>query len=265
MRSYEGYVLDVDGVLVRGGETIPGAAEAVAALQERANVVVLTNNSTRSRQGLSTRLAAGGIDVARDRIVTSASVAATWILAHHGRRRVAVLGEEGLQEELSDQGHTVVSLGEDAEWLVVGMDRGLSYDRVAEATMTLRRGARLLATNDDATFPTLKGPVPGAGAVVGALRGAGYDPERVVGKPNEDAFDEALRVLGEKRADVLAVGDRLETDVAGALRARVDIALVLTGIAEEPGAETVPLPTWIAHDIRAVARGDMRPVGGGGG
>ncbi|UCF09430.1 MAG: HAD-IIA family hydrolase [Candidatus Bipolaricaulota bacterium] len=261
-RRYRGYILDVDGVLVRGGEAIPGAGDALRRLREDADVVLLTNNSTRTRDALARNLAALGLDVAPAKIVTSAVLAARWLAEREGICRVAVLGEEGLVEELSFAGHEVVALGAPAGWVVAGMDRSATYDRLAGAAASLRSGARLLATNDDATYPTPDGPVPGAGAMIGALRGIGYRPEAILGKPNVAAFEAALCVLGISPNEVVVVGDRLETDIAGARNAGLDSILVQTGIARKV-PQTGLRPTWSAHDISAVADGALLAVGKG--
>jgi 4-nitrophenyl phosphatase len=175
---------------------------------------------------------------------------------------VAVLGEEGLETELAEAGHELAPLGKRVTWVVAGMDRQLTYDRLAAAARSLRLGARLLATNDDATYPTPAGPVPGAGAIVGALAGVGYRPEVTLGKPNESAFEEALRVLGVPPAGVVVVGDRVETDIAGAIRSGLDSILVLTGIAQEVPQRDVR-PTWSADSIADVAVGRLAVVAKG--
>jgi HAD superfamily hydrolase (TIGR01450 family) len=259
--EYRGYILDVDGVLVRGHEPIPGAAEALAQLRSQGRIVLLTNNSTRSRDDVADRLKALGMPVDPAMIVTSASIVATWLCDHDGPSRVAVLGERGLEEELTAAGHERVPLGNAADWVIVGMDREVTYARLAGAAESLRRGARLAATNSDATYPTPEGPVPGAGAMVGALRGVGYEPMITVGKPNGIAYETALSVLGLRSEEAIVIGDRMETDIAGADAAGLDSLLVLTGVSRESDAARDPGPTWIAEDLRAAAEGRARRAG----
>ncbi|HEU68634.1 MAG TPA: HAD-IIA family hydrolase, partial [Candidatus Acetothermia bacterium] len=150
---YRGFLLDIDGVLVRGREAIPGAAEALAALRGHGRVVLLTNNATRSRRGMAARLAEAGFAVAADEVVPSAYVAARFLREKHGPVRFWALGEEGLGEEMTLAGHVPTSPTA-AEWVVVGMDRGLTYDKLAQALRAFQSGARFLATNCDATYPT---------------------------------------------------------------------------------------------------------------
>ncbi len=259
LAHYRGFLLDIDGVLVRGHAPLPGAAAALAELKRRGRVLLLTNNSTKSRRAVAHHLQALGFDVGPDEAVPSCFVAAWYLRQRYGPVRFWPLGETGIVEEMTLAGHTPVSPDE-AEWIVVGIDRELTYAKLAQALRALLRGARLLATNSDATFPTPEGLVPGAGAVVGALRGMGFEPEEVVGKPSSHAFEVALNVLNLPAPEVLMIGDRLETDVLGAQKAGLDTALVLTGISrEEDVRQQGIVPTWVADSLADLVRGRARP------
>jgi 4-nitrophenyl phosphatase len=253
---YSAFILDVDGVLVRDRDPIPGAKEALKELRRRGKVVLLTNNSTRSRAETARRLAELGFPVSPQEVVTSSYVAARYLLENFGPCRVWTIGERGLAEELELAGHELAE-PEEADWIVAGMDRGLTYDKLKRALRGLTRGARFLATNRDATFPTPEGLVPGAGAVVGAIEGMGFPPELVVGKPSPTAFRVALEVVGVPGERALMVGDRLETDIAGAARLGIDTVLVLSGVARREDARGEFKPTFVAEDIGAVARGEL--------
>jgi 4-nitrophenyl phosphatase len=182
-------------------------------------------------------------------------VAAQFLRRRFGSVRFWYIGEEGILEEMRAAGHTLVS-AEEAEWIVVGMDRSLTYEKLAQALRALLRGARLLATNEDPTFPTPEGLVPGAGAVVGALRGMGFPPEIVVGKPSPISFQVALEVLGLGPSEVLMIGDRLDTDIAGAQALGMDTALVLSGVTKpEDLTEARIRPTYVAWDLLELVAG----------
>ncbi len=253
--KYDAFVLDIDGVLVRDREALPGAAQAVNALARRGTVVLLTNNSTREREVVAERLREEGFAVGAEQIVTSAFVAARYLRERYGPVRVWPVGEEGLSNALRDAGHTI-SPATEAQWVVAGMDRNLNYKKVSDTLQALLSGARFLATNRDATFPTQWGQAPGAGAVIGALEGMGFPPELVVGKPSSTAFQAALVVAGSTAERTLTVGDRLETDIAGAHAAGMDTALVLTGVGNEQQARRRGIhPMWVAHDLGALAAG----------
>lgn len=251
---FKAFLVDVDGVLVKGGEPIPGAREALAELKRLGTVVILTNNSTRSRARTADLLQALNFPIAPEEVVTSSYIAARWLLDRAGPSRVWTIGEEGLSEELELAGHTLVP-PQEAEWIVVGMDRSLTYAKLADALRALLSGARLLATNRDGTFPTPQGLLPGAGAVVGAIEGMGFFPEAVVGKPSPVAFEIALKVAGAAAGEALMIGDRWETDIQGAKRAGLATALVFSGVsspAELPRYD--PPPDLVAEDIGSLVR-----------
>lgn len=258
LQSYRVFLVDVDGVLVRSGETIPGAIEGVVNLQRMGHVFLLTNNSTRSREQVARNLQGAGFPIGASDIVSSAYIASVYLREHFGPVRAWTIGEEGLDRELLAAGHELVPPGE-ADWVVAGMDRNLNYARLAQGLRALLAGARLLATNEDATFPTPDGPQPGAGAVIGALGGMGFSPHAVVGKPSAIAFQVALEKAGCAPEDALMIGDRLETDILGARQSGIDSALVLTGITTEDMLDmNLPsVPRFVARSLRDLSVGEL--------
>lgn len=251
---YKAFLLDIDGVLVRGGKALPGAAEALERLRKLGPVLLLTNNSTKSREGTAARLLEAGISATPEETLPSSYVAAQYLWRNFGAVRYWFIGEEGIRAEMDAAGHILVS-PEEAEWIVAGMDRTLTYEKLAQALRALLRGARFLATNEDPTFPTPDGLVPGAGAVVGALRGMGFPPEIVVGKPSPIAFRVALDLLGFPAEKVLMIGDRLDTDIVGAKALGMDTALVLSGVTTPADlARAKTKPTYIAQDLATLVR-----------
>lgn len=256
LSSYDGFLLDVDGVLVRGSEPVRGAAAALGSLNGAGPVCLLTNNSTRSREQHAEQLVRLGFDVRTDQVLSSSYLAAEYLRDAQGLVSVWVIGERGLRDELLAAGHRLANRPEVADAVVVGMDRGITYDDLACALSALRNGAPFIATNEDATFPTPGGVQPGAGAMVGALRGMGFSPSAVIGKPSPIAFRMALRALGVGSERVVVIGDRLETDIQGGHDAGLDTALVLSGISSCEDIDTFGIrPTWIAKDLAALVRG----------
>lgn len=232
-------VFDVDGVLLLGGEAIPGAGEALKALHDAGfRLLYATNNSTRTAEANAERLARLlGAQVSADAVVTSA-IAATRILGP-GDDPVLVVGERGLEQTLQGSGRTLTTEWERAAAVVAGLDRGITYDRLAAATRAIREGARFVGTNGDRTFPVPGGQVPGAGALLAAIEAAtGVAPE-IAGKPHA-----AMRQAITDRlapGPVWMVGDRPETDLAMAAAAGWSGVLVLTGVGDrESGAEWAP-------------------------
>ncbi len=260
LSRYDAFFLDIDGVLVRESSPIDGAADALRALQQRGKTLFLTNNSTRSRIELADRLTGLGFAAAPEDVVPSSYVAARYLAEQAGPTPYWIVGEPGLDAELRLAGHRPSRRPEEAEWVVAGIDWTIDYAKLADALRALRSGARLIATNRDPTFPGRTEHLPGAGAILGALEGMGYSPEVTVGKPSPIAFRYALERLGDAAPSVLMIGDRLETDIAGANAAGLESALVLTGVAARAEATTAGIQfTWIADSLAAVAAGRLEP------
>jgi glycerol-1-phosphatase len=256
---YDCFLFDLDGVLMRGSRPIEGAPETVAGLRGAGKrVVFVTNNSGRTPERVAERLAAAGIAAGVDEVVTSA-LATAELLATDGARTAFVIGEEGVRRALEDSG--VVLAGEDADAadvVVVGWDRGADYAKLRTACLLVERGARLVATNDDNAFPAHDGLWPGAGALLAVITTTTGAEAEVVGKPHPALFRSALDRAGG--GTPLVIGDRLDTDIAGAARLGWDSLLVLTGIASEADLESSPVrPTYVAVDLGAL-QVDPAPV-----
>jgi glycerol 3-phosphatase-2 len=249
---YEGFILDLDGVVYRGDHPIPGAADAIDALRERGRrIVFLTNNSARTPAQVAEKLAGMGIRSDPDEVVTSAQAAAALVANLVSAPATAfVVGEEGVRRALADAGVNVVDGRTDhADVVVVGWDRSADYEKLRMASVLVQRGARLVATNADTSYPAPGGELwPGAGALLAAVETATGATAEVAGKPHRPLFEEAVRRAGTERA--LVVGDRIETDVEGAVRAGLDVALVLSGAAG-PGdlLDAGGLPVAVAQDL----------------
>ena len=255
---YEAFLLDLDGVLYRGDEALPGAAGALAELRARGRrIAFLTNNSARTPEGVAEKLTSVGIPASPDEVVTSALVTAERI-----RGAVAsayVIGEAGLRAALAEAGIEVLGgEPERADAVVIGWDRSVDYDRLRVAAVLVGAGARLVATNTDASYPAPGGQEwPGAGAIVAAVETATGMRAESFGKPAPALFEAAMERVATRRA--LVVGDRLETDVAGAVAAGLDAALVLTGAATIASlAEHDALPVAVLDDAMGVL--EPRPL-----
>ncbi len=233
--SINNLIIDLDGVLYRGNTVIEGASEFVALLQrEGIPFLFLTNNSTRTPSQYVAKLAKMGIAVEESNVLTSAQATALHMekIARAGCR-VYVIGEEGLRAALRER-YTISE--ENAEFVVVGMDRQLSYDKLKTATLLIRGGAKLIGSNPDRTFPSEEGILPGTGSILAALEAATDVAPFVVGKPETAIFDLALARMGagKEGAPVKStgciIGDRLETDILGGQRAGLSTIFVLSGV-----------------------------------
>lgn len=231
-------LIDLDGVILRGETPIEGSIDRVHELRKNFNVLFLSNNSTRSRVSFAQKLETMGMEVSPDEIVNSAYATARY-LAERGTFEVHVVGEKGLKEELRNAGHLVVDRG--ADYVVAGMDRKVTYQKLDDGLQELLQGALFVATNIDPTYPTEDGQHPGAGCVVGAFRGMGFDPETVVGKPSEELMLYAAETVGAEPEECVVVGDREETDIEGAHRAGMKSVLVKSGVSDGPDSDKADL------------------------
>jgi len=234
--------LDLDGVVWRGEELLPGAGEALADVVGRGlDLRYVSNNSTAHRETVSERLAAAGLPAGPERVLTSGFACGRWLRERLPEgSRVMVVGEEGLLRELQEAGfaakHALGVAGKaDAvpAAVVVGMDRSFTYRSLAAAQAAVLAGALYVATNDDATFPTTDGLAPGAGAIAAAISVATQREPVLVGKPGLALAEVLATVTGIPAEETLFVGDRLTTDVAMAKEAGMTAALVLTGVTTE--------------------------------
>jgi glycerol 3-phosphatase-2 len=254
---YDTFLFDLDGVVYRGDEAIDGAPETIGSLRASgARIAFLTNNSSRTPEQFAAKLVRLGIDADPSEVVTSA-IATADMLAERGGGTAYVIGGEGVARALTDAGLDVVD-GEprSVDLVVIGIDDDLTYARLRTACVLVRRGARLVATNADRTFPANGGELwPGAGALVAAVATAtGIDAE-VVGKPHAPLFQAALRRAGGTTP--LVIGDRLDTDIAGAAALGWDSLLVLTGVSTEEELAASPFrPTYVAPDVRVLLHED---------
>ena len=263
-------IFDLDGVVYRGHEPVAGARELVGALHAAGIAVrFATNNSMVARSGYVMRLRGMGIETAEDEIVTSTSATVEHLRRHApGVRSVLAIGADGMETELRAAGLQVVMAGDESmadhaggrlgrryDVVIVGLDPHVDYRRLAVAMRAVADGARLIATNADARYPTAAGFLPGAGAIVAALATAtGVTPE-VIGKPSPAMFTAVLEASGVPAAQAVVIGDNPDSDIIGARRAGCAAILVLTGVADAALAASLEgerRPDAIAADPAAV-------------
>lgn len=250
--AYDALLFDLDGVLYRGEETVPGAAETLASLRaDGRRLAFVTNNSARTPAQVARKLASHGFQASAEEVVTSA-LATAELLAGRGGGTAFVVGERGIREALSSAGVRVIDGEPDAvDHVVVGWDRDVTYAKLRTASLLIQRGARLVATNADPSFPAPEGFWPGAGALLAVLTTTSGVEAEVVGKPHPPLLLTALRRTGGEHP--LVIGDRLETDIAGALALGWDSLLVLSGVTTREQAEGSSFAaTFVAPDVSAL-------------
>lgn len=245
--------IDMDGVLYRGHQALPGVQEMLAFLDARGiGYLLVTNNATMSQAQFSDKLAKMDVSVPPECIITSAVATAAYLAERApAGTRVCVVGEESLAREMEKQG--MVIAGRDAEYVVAGLDRTLTYEKLKTATLAIRAGATFIGTNPDRTLPIENAVAPGAGSILAALVAATDVQPLIVGKPEPIILEQSMRILGARAEDSAVLGDRLETDILGGYRAHMATIMVLTGIstAEEAAVYQVQ-PDWIYADLPAL-------------
>ena len=250
-------IIDMDGVLWHGNQAIEGLCEFFNALRERnIRFILATNNASLTRQQYVTKLANMGVQVDINEILTSGLATALYLAERYEptQTRVYVLGEAGASEPLQDAGFILTDLYDvSADVVVCGKDSTLTWDKLATASLNIRHGAAFIGTNGDTTLPTEHGITHGNGAILAALQTATNIAPVCVGKPEPIMYQQAINLLGSKLNETVAIGDRLETDILGAVRTGIRSLMVLTGISNEDDIDAANYaPTWVMPDIRAI-------------
>ena len=247
-------ISDMDGVLWLGDTPLPGLHPFFEHVQSRQIPYALaTNNSMKAPADYVHKLAGFGLNVPESAILNSGLVTMIYLRRHFPPGTgIHVFGGDGIRTLVRQAGFTLTDEG--AAAVVVGLDYNLNYEKVKRAALLIRAGAQFVATNDDATIPIPEGLAPGGGSMVAALRTAtGREPDATMGKPHPPLFEAAMEFLGSDPAHTLMIGDRMNTDIAGAVRYGLRTALVLSGVAtrEEALASETP-PEAIFDDLGAL-------------
>ncbi|HZB48909.1 MAG TPA: HAD-IIA family hydrolase [Mycobacteriales bacterium] len=268
-RRYDVALLDLDGVVYLGPTPVPGAPEALAAVRAAGmRLAFVTNNASRTAEAVAELLRGMGVQADPAEVVTS-SQAACHVLAERlpAGAPVLVVGGEGLHREAADRGFKVVAGADDEPAAVVqGYGAQVGWRELAEVTVAVRRGAWWVATNLDLTIPSVRGPLPGNGSLVGVVAAVTGRQPQVTGKPDPAMHRESVQRSGAR--DPLVVGDRLDTDVAGASRVGCDSLLVLTGVttpADLLAAGPEQRPTYVTAGLDGLLEPYEAPVATGDG
>jgi 4-nitrophenyl phosphatase len=255
LHDIEGVVCDLDGVVYRGSSALPGAVEAIARMQAQGiKVLFCTNNSRATLAQYAAKLEGMGIEVPRELILTSAIVLGEVLRARSPRPKSAfVIGGDGVREGVQNAG-VEVSDHDEVDVVAIGWDPGFTYDHLRRATFALHRGAALIATNADATFPAEEGRLlPGAGPIVAAVEVAGGVKAEVLGKPHRSMMEAAAARLAPATR-IAVIGDRAETDLAGGHAMGWRTILVLSGVTSAQQAQSLePPPDVIVESLAELA------------
>lgn len=258
-------IIDMDGVLWHGNQAIEGLAGFFQTLRELdIRFILATNNASSTPQQYVQKLEVMGVKVSLDEVMTSAMATAMYLAGQYDpqKTRIFLIGEDGAEQALREKGFILTGLyelnGENskgADIVVSGKDHGINWDKLATATLNIRAGAKFIGTNGDTTLPTERGLTHGNGAILAALQAATGVSPMIIGKPEPIMYQQAMAKLGSTLEETVAIGDKLETDILGAVRTGIRSLMVLTGVSTEADLKVSDYqPTWVMPDITAVTQ-----------
>jgi 4-nitrophenyl phosphatase len=242
--NIKGLILDMDGVLWKADSPIGDLPSIFQRIKSRGlKYVFATNNGTSTPEQYAEKLKELGVDAEPWQVVTSALGVAHMLSATRkfpSGTRVFMIGEDGVYQALQEKGFEILPMvdAQDAQVVVMGLDRAITFDKMREATLLVRRGIPFYGTNPDKTFPTPRGEIPGAGAWISVVTTATDVEPIYAGKPYPFMMELSLEILGTKKEETLVVGDRLETDIAAGQAIGCPTAVVLSGVSTKEEAES---------------------------
>jgi 4-nitrophenyl phosphatase len=251
LKAIHGVILDLDGVVWRDMEALPAVPEFFHFLNSKGiRYLFATNNSGQTPEAYLKKITGMGIPCSVEQILSSAIATANYLHEHYfpQAKKVFVVGGNGIVESLQQAGFEITE--DQADLLVVGIDRQLTYEKLRRAVYQLQGGAVFIGTNGDKSYPEPTGYAPGAGSIIAAIEAATGVTPIIVGKPERPMFGQALRRLDTSIETTLMIGDRLETDILGANRLGIATVLVLTGISQPKDIEMLGIqPTWVVENL----------------
>src|SRR5690625_155993 len=215
--------------MYRGSEPIDGAATFIHTLNKKGiPYLFLTNNSTSTQEAVAQKLIGIGIDTTSDHVFTSSLATAKYIKQKNAQARCMVIGEHGLYDAIEKEGLTIADRS--CDYVVIGLDRQVTYEKLTQACLAIREGAEFISTNGDIAIPTERGLIPGNGALTSVITVSTGVAPTFIGKPEQIIMKEALKVLGTKKEDTIMVGDNYQTDILAGINAKIDTLMVFTGV-----------------------------------
>lgn len=236
MKKYRGYLIDLDGTIYQGKIKIPAAKRFVERLQDKQiPFLFVTNNTTKKPADVVKNLAENhDIFVDESNIYTSGQATAQYLVndaaEHNLAKRAYVIGENGLKQLLTENGFDLYS--SKPSYVVVALDRDLTYQKLAQAVLYVNEGVKFIGTNADTLIPSEQGMIPSAGAIIDSVRYATQTDPFIIGKPNDLIVNNAVQRMGLQKDEVVMVGDNYHTDIAAGIKAGVDTLLVYSGVSK---------------------------------
>lgn len=249
MKCYKNYLMDMDGVLVRGRTVIPGAQQIIDTLNARQiGYLVLTNNPLYTPRDLAHRLQTAGLEVPEERIFTASIATARFLKSQLPGGKAFVIGESGLTDAIHNAGYIITD--HEPDYVVLGETLGYNYGQITKAVRLISKGARFVATNPDPSGPSENGLEPACGAMAALIEKATGVQPFFVGKPNPLMMRSALNYLHAHSEETVMIGDRMDTDIVGAVSSGLDTVLVLSGVTQRGDIAKYPYqPTTVLESI----------------
>lgn len=248
--SYKGYLIDLDGTIYLGSTPIEAGKRFVEALQQKTTpFLFVTNNTTKTPKKVRLNLAEKfDIHVEEQVIYTATLATVNYMNDKKLGKKVYIIGESGLKDGILAAGFEIDE--EQPDYVVVGLDTDINYDKLTKATLAIRNGAHFIGTNPDKNLPTDKGFIPGAGSFIAFLETATKTKATIIGKPENIIMDGALKRLQLTKNEVIMVGDNYETDIKAGINNGIDTLLVLTGFTHKDHVSDLPVqPTFVIDSL----------------
>lgn len=250
MKKYKGYLIDLDGTMYRGTERIAEAVQFVKRLHEKQiPYLFVTNNSTKTPQEVAVKLKEFDIPAKTEQVFTTSMATADYIFEKKQDASVYVIGEEGIRTALEEKGFQFA--GENADFVVIGLDREVNYEKFAVACLAIRNGAEFISTNGDIAMPTERGLMPANGALTSVISVSTQTKPIFIGKPESIIVEQALKVLGIAKEETLMVGDNYDTDILAGINSGMDTLLVHTGVTTKEHLKGYSIkPTYMIDSLK---------------
>lgn len=249
MKNYQGYLIDLDGTMYRGTEKIEAAADFIQRLNKTGiPYLFVTNNSSRTSEQVAKKLNDFEIPATPNQVFTTSMATAQYIYDLKPRGSIYVIGEEGIKDALQKKGFQFKD--EQPDFVVVGIDREINYEKLALACLAVRSGATFISTNADIALPTERGFLPGNGSITSVISVSTQTDPIFIGKPEPIIMEQALAFLGTKKEETIMVGDFYDTDILAGIRSGMDTLLVHTGVTtKEQLKEKEIQPTYAVDSL----------------
>ncbi|PWA11998.1 TIGR01457 family HAD-type hydrolase [Pueribacillus theae] len=249
VKNYKGFLIDLDGTIYRGKERIDSAVEFVHKLAEKGlPYLFVTNNSSKTPEQVANTLEGFGVSATSEQIITSSLATADYIYEQKQEANVFMIGEEGLKNALEKKGFALSD--ENVDYVIIGIDRAITYEKLAKACLAVRNGAELISTNADKAIPTERGLVPGNGAITSVVSTSTGVTPIFIGKPEPIIIGQALKRLGVGKEDAIMIGDNYDTDILAGINSGLDTLLVHTGVTTKEQLLVVKKqPTYVCDSL----------------